>query len=66
VHEAVKLRRGCEARVMNRVLMHLAEELPDFRDQLRGLGFMKQERHVAKREVVEDQQSMLFTRQAWG
>ena len=51
---------------MNRVLMHLAEELPDFRDQLRGLGFMKQERHVAKREVVEDQQSMLFTRQAWG
>ena len=50
--ETVKLRKGIEARTLNRILMSVCDEDPDVRQQLRKLGFMQQERHLAKMEVV--------------
>eukprot|EP00966_Prymnesium_polylepis_P053622 1239772-Prymnesium_polylepis.1 len=46
------------------MLMRLSEELPDFRKQLRSLGFMQQERFIAKRDLLEEQRALVFNAEA--
>ena len=55
-------RVGVEARIANRLLLKLCDELPGFIDQLRTLGFLQREHHVAKCEVADMLERDVFRR----
>ena len=44
--------------------MTICEKNPEVREQLRTLGFLRQERHIAMKQVVNMQRRLQLTREA--
>lgn len=58
--DVVMARVGVEARIANRMLLKLCDEIPGFIDQLRTLGFLQREHHVAKCDVADTLEREVF------
>lgn len=59
--DATNARDGVQARLVNRLILKMTDQHPGFIEQLRSLGALQREHHVAKREVARQLEQFVFT-----